>query len=378
MDWREIYARRLCTPEQAAALIAPGDRIFAGGAGSFPAVLIDAVSDRAELRGIPVVTVVNGTESRALSDPACFARTPYHSLFLGRADRKFQQRTRGEHHRIHVSEVTALCRADHPLNTYHYKAPDALDARIAAHILPLVRDGDTLQVGIGGIPNAVAYGLHGRKRLGIYTEVLTQAQLCLMASGAVDLDRVEASIVLDAAGHLDDFALAHIRMIPVDVLNDPFRAAQQPGLISVNGCLMADLTGQVCAEAIDGRQYSGVGGQLDFVRAAARSAGGRSFLCLHSTHEAPDGTLTSNIRAHLPSGAVVTTPRSDVMYIVTEWGAADLHNQPLETRICAMIRIAHPRFRCALAQEAVAWGQLSPECAAQFDTQPEPEKEETT
>ena len=446
MDWREIYARRLCTPEQAAALIAPGDRIFAGGAGSFPAVLIDAVSDRAELRGIPVVTVVNGTESRALSDPACFARTPYHSLFLGRADRKFQQRgglhensvqfhqtvraarevyrvntlmlevsepdadgylyygprgtawssldtqvekriyqvnafqqrTRGEHHRIHVSEVTALCRADHPLNTYHYKAPDALDARIAAHILPLVRDGDTLQVGIGGIPNAVAYGLHGRKRLGIYTEVLTQAQLCLMASGAVDLDRVEASIVLDAAGHLDDFALAHIHMIPVDVLNDPFRAAQQPGLISVNGCLMADLTGQVCAEAIDGRQYSGVGGQLDFVRAAARSAGGRSFLCLHSTHEAPDGTLTSNIRAHLPSGAVVTTPRSDVMYIVTEWGAANLHNQPLETRICAMIRIAHPRFRCALAQEAVAWGQLSPECAAQFDTQPEPEEEETT
>lgn len=177
MDWREIYARRLCTPEQAAALIAPGDRIFAGGAGSFPAVLIDAVSDRAELRDIPVVTVVNGTESRALSDPACFARTPYHSLFLGRADRKFQQRgglhensvqfhqtvraarevyrvntlmlevsepdadgylyygprgtawssldtqvekriyqvnafqqrTRGEHHRIHVSEVTALC-----------------------------------------------------------------------------------------------------------------------------------------------------------------------------------------------------------------------------------------------------------------------------
>lgn len=89
MDWREIYARRLCTPEQAAALIAPGDRIFAGGAGSFPAVLIDAVSDRAELRGIPVVTVVNGTESRALSDPACFARTPYHSLFLGRATASF-------------------------------------------------------------------------------------------------------------------------------------------------------------------------------------------------------------------------------------------------------------------------------------------------
>lgn len=408
MDWREIYARRLCTPEQAAALIAPGDRIFAGGAGSFPAVLIDAVSDRADrkfqqrgglhensvqfhqtVRAAREVYRVN-TLMLEVSEPDADGYlyygprgTAWSSLDTQVEKRiyqvnAFQQRTRGEHHRIHVSEATALCRADHPLNTYHYKAPDALDARIAAHILPLVRDGDTLQVGIGGIPNAVAYGLHGRKRLGIYTEVLTQAQLRLMASGAVDLDRVEASIVLDAAGHLDDFALAHIRMIPVDVLNDPFRAAQQPGLISVNGCLMADLTGQVCAEAIDGRQYSGVGGQLDFVRAAARSVGGRSFLCLHSTHEAPDGTLTSNIRAHLPSGAVVTTPRSDVMYIVTEWGAADLHNQPLETRICAMIRIAHPRFRCALAQEAVAWGQLSPECAAQFDTQPEPEEEETT
>ena len=436
MGWQEIYARKFCTPEQAAAQIVPGDRIFAGGAGSFPAVLVDAVSARADLCGIPVVTVVNGTESRALSDPSCFSRTPYHSLFLGRADRKyqscgglhensvqfhqavraacevyhvntlmlevsepdadgylyygprgtawssldtrvekriyqvnaFQQRTRGEHNRIHVSEVTALCRADHPLNTYQYKEPDALDARIAAHILPLVRDGDTLQVGIGGVPNAVAYGLRERRHLGIYSEVLTQAQLSLMASGAVDLDRVEASIVLDAAGHLDDFALAHIRMVPVDVLNDPLRAAQQPGLISVNGCLMADLTGQVCAEAIDGRQYSGVGGQLDFVRAAAHSAGGCSFLCLHSTHTAPDGTVTSNIRAHLPTGAVVTTPRSDVMYIVTEWGAANLFNQPLEDRICAMIRIAHPQFRRALAQEAVAWGQLSPLHAEQFNT----------
>ena len=428
MDWREIYARRLCTPEQAAALIAPGDRIFAGGAGSFPAVLIDAVSDRAELRGIPVVTVVNGTESRALSDPACFARTPYHSLFLGRADRKFQQRGGLHENSVQFHQTVRAAREVYRVNTLMLEVsePDAdgpgvrsihrsksasirstpfSSAPAASTIASMSRRSRRSAARIiRSIPIIIKRPMHSMRALPRtscrssgtaircrsasaafptpsptgYTEVLTQAQLRLMASGAVDLDRVEASIVLDAAGHLDDFALAHIRMIPVDVLNDPFRAAQQPGLISVNGCLMADLTGQVCAEAIDGRQYSGVGGQLDFVRAAARSAGGRSFLCLHSTHEAPDGTLTSNIRAHLPSGAVVTTPRSDVMYIVTEWGAADLHNQPLETRICAMIRIAHPRFRCALAQEAVAWGQLSPECAAQFDTQPEPEKEETT
>ena len=127
MDWREIYARRLCTPEQAAALIAPGDRIFAGGAGSFPAVLIDAVSDRAELRGIPVVTVVNGTESRALSDPACFARTPYHSLFLGRADRKFQQRGGLHENSVQFHQTVRAAREVYRVNTLMLEVsePDA-------------------------------------------------------------------------------------------------------------------------------------------------------------------------------------------------------------------------------------------------------------
>ena len=127
MDWREIYARRLCTPEQAAALIAPGDRIFAGGAGSFPAVLIDAVSDRAELRGIPVVTVVNGTESRALSDPVCFARTPYHSLFLGRADRKFQQRGGLHENSVQFHQTVRAAREVYRVNTLMLEVsePDA-------------------------------------------------------------------------------------------------------------------------------------------------------------------------------------------------------------------------------------------------------------
>lgn len=269
-----------------------------------------------------------------------------------------QQRARGCHNRIHVRDVTALCRADHEFPIYQYKVPAEVDKRIAEHVVPRIHDGDTLQVGIGGIPNAVAYDLSGRKNLGIYTEVLTQAQLHLMQVGAVNLDRVEAGFVLGTSGHVDEKLLEHIYLLPLDQINDPYRAGRQPNLVSINACLMTDLTGQICSEAVNGRQYSGVGGQVDFVRAAARSPGGRSFLCLHSTYTAQDGTVSSNIRAQLPAGAVVTTPRTDVMYVVTEWGVADLFNRPLEDRICAMINIAHPDFRRALAEEAVALGQL--------------------
>lgn len=430
-DWKEIYSEKLLTVEQAAQLVEPGDRIFAGGSGSLPAALIDAVCDRTGLHGVKLVTAVNGTDCKALSEPSCFGRVEYNSLFLGAADRanlaldgihinsvqfhqaietlrevyrvntlmlevsepdeegflyygtrgcawgvldrsadkvilqvnKYQQRAEGIHNRIHVSDVTALCRFDHPLKKYQYKYSAATDERIAAHILPYIKDGYTLQVGIGGIPNTVAYGLRDRKDLGIYTEVLTDAQLELMRVGAVDLSRVEASFILDSPGHVDEELLRHIRLSPLNRLNDPMRAAQHPHFISVNACLLADLTGQICSEAIDGRQYSGVGGQLDFVRAAARSAGGMSFLCLRSTHTHPDGTVSSNIFARLPAGTVITTPRTDVMNVVTEWGVAELRNKPLEDRVCAMIGIAHPDFRRALAEEAIACGLLHRERA---------------
>ena len=430
-DWKDIYREKLFSVEQAAGLVKSGDRIFAGGSGCLPAALVNAVCARTELSDIKLVTAVNGTECDALSDPSCFGRVEYHSLFIGSADRKFQaldgihansvqfhqaidavrdvyhvntlmlevtepdeegffsygtrgsawavldrsvdnvilqinkyqQHAEGYHSRIHVKDVTAVCRFDHPLKRYNYKYAADTDERIASHILPYIKDGATLQVGIGGIPNAVAYGLTGRKDLGIYTEVLTDAQLELMRTGAVDLSRVEASFILDSPGHVDEDLLRHIRMSPLCRLNDPVRAAQQPSLISVNACLMADLTGQICSEALGSRQYSGVGGQLDFVRAAAHSAGGMSFLCLKSTHTDPDGTVTSSIRAQLPAGAVITTTRTDVMNVVTEWGIAMLHNRPLEDRVCAMIDIAHPDFRRSLAEEAVACGLLHRERA---------------
>lgn len=266
-----------------------------------------------------------------------------------------QQRTAGWSNRIHVSEVTALCRADHELNHYTYKqSPE--DERIAAHVAAMVRDGDTLQIGFGGLPNAIAYRLSDRRHLGIRSEVMTDSLLELLRRGVIDRDRVTAGFIITATGRVDEDLLPYIKLGPINEVNDPFEAGKVPNLVSINSCLMTDLTGQVCSESIAGRQYSGTGGQLDFVRAVALSRGGRSILCLKSTHTRRDSTLESNIKAVLPEGAVVTTPRTDVMYIATEYGVAGLFDQTLEERAYRLINIAHPDFRQTLFSEAVERG----------------------
>jgi acyl-CoA hydrolase len=130
----------------------------------------------------------------------------------------------------------------------------------------------------------------------------------------------------------------------ISVVNNPYEIGKKDSFISINACLMADLTGQVCSESLGHYQYSTIGGQLDFAKGAALSRGGRSFLCLPSTTKCKDGKVSSTITLNLPSGAVVTTPRAEVMYIVTEFGAAFLQNKPIRERVNAMIRIAHPNL----------------------------------
>lgn len=425
MDWRELYREKLMPTEQAAGLIEPGDRIFVGGSGSVPVHLVDAVCGIESLHDVHIVASNGNAACKCVSDPSCFARVQYHTVFMGAKDReyvnegnialnsvhfhnvpqvardvyhvnvlmvevsepdeegylyygtrgvcwspvadfvekriyqvnRYQQRVNGWHHRIHVSEVTALCRYDHPLAPYDYKTT-AVDARIASNILPYIHDGDTIQIGIGGVPNAIAYGLTARKHLGIYTEVITDSMLYLMEQGVVDQDRVTAAFVLPSEGDVAEHLLRNIRLGPLDEVNDPYRIGQIPHLVSVNSCLMADVTGQACSESIGSRQYSGVGGQVDFIRGARMSPGGRSFLCLKSTYQKQDGTLVSNIHAALPEGAVVTALRTDVMYIVTEWGVAELTDRPFEDRIYAMINIAHPDFRQGLFAQSVERGLI--------------------
>lgn len=266
-----------------------------------------------------------------------------------------QQRAFGRENRIHISQVTALCRHDHELNHYTYKQ-SAEDEQIAAHVAPMVRDGDTLQIGFGGLPNAIAYRFSDRKHLGIRSEVVTDSMLELMREGVIDRDRVNAGFIITATGRVDEDLLPYIKLAPIDEINDPFETGKVPNFVSINSCFMTDLTGQVCSENVAGKQYSGTGGQLDFVRAAALSEGGRSILCLKSTYRRRDGTLESNIKAVLPEGAVVTTPRTDVMYIATEYGVANVYDLPFEERAYRLINIAHPSFRKPLFKEAVERG----------------------
>jgi acyl-CoA hydrolase len=162
-------------------------------------------------------------------------------------------------------------------------------------------------------------------------------------------------------GSLDVYnfcANPQVQLAPIPAVNTLAAIADNDNFISINACLMADLTGQVCSESIGHTQFSATGGQLDFVRGAAMSQGGKSFLCLASTVKDKSGKVSSKITCNLPPGAIVTTPRADAMYIVTEYGIADLYCKTIEARVKAMISIAHPDFREELRRQAVENGLL--------------------
>ncbi len=149
-----------------------------------------------------------------------------------------------------------------------------------------------------------------------------------------------------------------MELCPISFVNDPNEIAKNDNFVSINACLMADLTGQVCSETLGHYMYSSTGGQLEYVKGACMSEGGQSFLCLPSTVTKKDGSVSSTITLNLPAGEVVTTPRSEVMNIVTEFGIAELRDQPVRERVKRMIRIAHPDFRAELARQAVAAGLI--------------------
>ena len=269
-----------------------------------------------------------------------------------------QKKVSGWKHRIHVKDVDAICRHDHPLYEYIQPPVTERDQIMAGYILPLIPDGATLQIGIGGVANAVAYGLTDKKHLGVQTEMLTESLMHLTKQGIVDKDRVVAAFILGNE-ETYDFALTGIPQLgPVDEIISPSIAGQIPNFIAINGCMMADLTGQICSETVGHRQYSGTGGQLDCIRSGNMSPGGKSFLCMPSRKKMKDGTYHSTITLNLPAGEIVAVPRTDVMYVVTEQGIANLYNRPIEERVEAMISIAHPDFREQLRKEAIEAGLL--------------------
>lgn len=253
---------------------------------------------------------------------------------------------------LHVSEVDAIVENETPLLEFAFPAAEPEDETIAAAIAAMIEDGSCLQMGIGTLPNAVCANLEGHRDLGIHTELMTPALARLIQCGAVT-NRLKTtyrgrSVFTFAMGDrafydfLDDNPSMH--SAPVQIVNDPRHISKNDKVVSVNATLQVDLGGACNSEHMLGRQYSGSGGQLDFVRGACASTGGKSIITCHST--AKGGTV-SRIVPRLQGP--VTTPRNDTQIVVTEYGWVDLKGKSLRERAEALIGIAHPRFRAELS-----------------------------
>ncbi|MCX6879749.1 MAG: GNAT family N-acetyltransferase [Verrucomicrobia bacterium] len=240
--------------------------------------------------------------------------------------------------------------------------------QIAENISALVEDGSTIEVGIGRIPQALLGFLKDKQDLGIHTELITDGIVDLIQCGAingtrktVDRGKVVASFCLGTR-KLYDFIDNNplFAFHPTEYVNNPFTINQQHKMVAINTALEIDLTGQVCADSIGSKFFSGVGGQVDFNRGAAKAAGGKAIIALPST--AQDGTV-SRIVVHLSTGAGVVTTRAGVYYVVTEYGTAYLHGKSVSERAMALISIAHPDFRADLLRQAIEAKYLSTELA---------------
>lgn len=265
-------------------------------------------------------------------------------------------RTHGPY-RLHVDRVHALVEMERslPESPRHIDKPET--AAIAQYIAELVPDGATLQIGIGSIPDAVLAALQHHRDLGIHTEMFSDGVVDLVESGVINGRRKNINACKIVAGfvigtnRVYDFVNNNpfVELHPIEVVNDPFYIAQHDNMIAINTCIEIDLTGQVCSDSIGTSFYSGIGGQVDFIRGAARSRGGKPILALPST--AMNG-IASRIVPRLSDGAGVVTTRGDVHYIVTEYGVANLHGRTVRERAMALISIAHPKFRPWLLAEA--------------------------
>ncbi len=264
---------------------------------------------------------------------------------------------------IHVSRISHIVDVDRPLSTFAARPPDQVRLQIARHVAELIDDGCTIQAGVGTVAEAVMRLLGDRRGLGLHTEVFSDGMRHLVESGvatgvrkALWPGKAVASLVLGSEAlyrWIDDNPA--LELLPSDITNDPARIARHDKVVAINSALSIDLTGQVNSDSIGTHFYAGIGGQIDFLRGAARSEGGRPVIALPSTAR---GGALSRIVATLPPGTGVLTNRGDVHWVATEFGRANLHGLSIARRARALLGLAHPRFREALASEAHALGLL--------------------
>jgi acyl-CoA hydrolase/GNAT superfamily N-acetyltransferase len=259
---------------------------------------------------------------------------------------------------INVNDLDLLVVGDTPLMEVKPPVVDDVTRSIGEHVASLVEDGSTLELGIGRIPQAVLEFLKTRKELGIHTEMFTDKLIDMIESGIVtgsqkniDRGKIVASFCLGTKrlyDYVDNNPLFSFR--PTEYVNDPYLISQQNKMVAINVALEVDLTGQVCADSLGTRFFSGIGGQVDFNRGAARAKDGKAIIALPAT--AHKGTI-SRIVSRLSPGAGVVTTRGDVHYVVTEYGVAYLHGKTIQERALALVSIAHPDYREQLLRDAI-------------------------
>ncbi|MBI5611238.1 MAG: acetyl-CoA hydrolase/transferase family protein [Deltaproteobacteria bacterium] len=412
------------SPEAAVQCIRSGDRVFVQGACALPAVLVQAMTARANsLRGVEVVHLhtegpapylapelrdsfrlnalfVAGNAREAVGD----GRADYLPVFLSEVPNLFRRgvlpidvalihvsppdkhgycslgisvdaaaaavqtarlvvaqinphmpRTHGDG-LVHVSQLHAACWVDVQLPEIQPPKLSDIELSIGRHVADLVEDGATLQMGIGAIPDAVLAALGHHRGLGIHTEMFSDGLVDLVQTGAVTGEHKRIHPGKIVAGFamgtrkLYDFIDDNpdVAMLDIAYVNDTAVIRRNPRVTAINSAIEVDLCGQVCADTIGTRQYSGVGGQMDFIRGAALSEKGKPIIALPSV----TSKGRSRIQAILQPGAGVTTTRAHVHYIVTEYGAVDLYGKNLRQRARALIDIAHPDHRAALYEES--------------------------
>lgn len=257
---------------------------------------------------------------------------------------------------IHVSGIDCIVEVNDPIIELAPPKIGDVEREIGKNCASLIRDGDTLQLGIGAIPDAVLLFLKDKHDLGIHSEMVSDGVVELVEAGVITNRRKNfhpgKSVVTFLMGtrRLYDYVNNNpeVEMYPVDYVNDPCIIAQNDNLVSINSCVQVDLMGQVVSTSVGLKQISGVGGQVDFVRGANMSRGGKTIMAMSST--AAHGTV-SKIVSLIDEGAAITTSRYDVNYVITEYGIAQLKGKTLRDRARALIEIAHPNFRASLVEE---------------------------
>lgn len=273
---------------------------------------------------------------------------------------------RGKDNMINIKDVTAIVHKNERLCVLGENEPNDSDKRIAEIIADRIPNGACLQFGIGGLSTAMGECCKDKRHLGIHTEMFVESMVDLIKCGAVDNSMKKIDQGISTFGFamgskkmnrfLDHNPTCESRRFMYS--NDPYIIAQNDNVISVNSAMQVDITGQVAAESIGFKQYSGIGGQLDFVRGSQMSKGGHSYIAFNSLWYDKMGKPHSKIVLAHPPGTAVTTPRSEVEYIVTEYGIADLKYQTIEQRAKRLIQIAHPDFREELTRDAKKYGLI--------------------